>query len=153
MKTTLSLWTWRPLRFLRFSGLWIMLFLSSGAQAHVLAEILKRPTAFDQQTVIVTGQVEEVTTRYGEAVSTTFAILDDQGASLAVLVSGIPECKQGEICRISGLFVAQRNLLLPEKIERVAERPSGNAGVLFHQRSAGGPVSGGKSLRGVYIPQ
>jgi hypothetical protein len=134
-------------------SLWVVLFVPSLALAQTLAEVLKQPSAFDQQTVTVTGQVANVTTRYGETVSTTFDLLDAQGAAIAILVSGVPKCKQGEVCKISGLFVAQKKLVLPEKIERVAERPFESAGVLFHQRRTGGSVAGGRSLRDVYIPE
>jgi hypothetical protein len=134
-------------------SVWAVLFVPSLASAHTLAEVLKRPSAFDQQTVTVTGQVANVTTRYGETVSSTFAIGDALGSSLSVLVSGVPNCKQGDICKVSGLFVAQRNLILPEKIERVAERPFESAGVLFRQHRTGGPMSGGRAFRDVYIPE
>lgn len=120
--------------------------------AHSLTEVLKQPSAFDQQVVTVTGQVAKVITRYGDTVSTTFDLVGPRGASVAVLVSGVPQCRQGEICRISGLFVAQRNLVLPEKIERVAERPFVNAGVLFRQRRSDGSIAGGRSFRDVYVP-
>jgi hypothetical protein len=134
-------------------SLWVVLFVPSLAPAHTLTEVLKQPSAFDQQEITVTGQVANVTTRYGETMSTTFSISDAHGASLSILVSGVPHCKQGEICKISGLFVAQRKLILPEKIERVAERPFENAGVLFRQRRRGSPGSGGRSFRDVYIPE
>lgn len=131
----------------------VLLLLPNLARSQSLAEVLKQPSAFDQQTVTVTGQVVNVTTRYGETVSTTFAIRDAHGASLSILVSGVPKCKQGEICKVSGLFVAKRNLVLPEKIERVAERPFVHAGVLFHQRRSGGSIAGGRLFRDVYTPE
>ena len=123
------------------------------AWSHTIAEVLQTPSAFDQQTLTVEGQVANVVTRYGEAVSTTFDLLGVEGGKLAILVSGVPQCRQGEICKVSGLFVAQRNVLLPQTIERVAERPFESAGVLFHQKSVDGAVAGGRGLREVYIPQ
>jgi hypothetical protein len=134
-------------------SLWVVLSAPGLALAHTIAEVLEQPAVFDQQSITVTGQVADVTTRYGETVSTTFVIHDAHGASLSILVSGVPKCKQGEICKISGLFVAQRQLILPEKIERVAERPFESAGVLFRQHRAGSPGYGGKSFRDVYIPE
>ena len=128
--------------------------LSPGlAWSHTIAEVLKTPLAFDQQNVTVEGQVANVVTRYGETVSTTFDLLNAKGEKLAILVSGVPQCKQGEICKVSGLFVAQRNVLLPQTVERIAERPVDRAGILFHQKSVGGSVAGGRGLREVYIPQ
>ncbi|MGE0682336.1 MAG: hypothetical protein AB7P69_15740 [Candidatus Binatia bacterium] len=134
-------------------SLWVVLFAPNLASAHTLAEVLNQPSAFDQQEINVTGQVANVTTRYGETVSTTFAIRDAHGDFLSILVSGVPNCKQGEICKVSGLFVAQRQLILPEKIERVAERPFESAGVLFRQRRTSNPGSGGRAFRDVYIPE
>jgi hypothetical protein len=134
-------------------SLWVVLCAPRFVLAQTFADVLKQPSAFDQQTLTVTGQVANVTTRYGETVSTTFDLVDAHGASLSILVSGVPKCKQGEICKVSGLFVAQRQLILPEKIERVAERPFASAGVLFHQRRTGGSVAGGRSFRDVYIPE
>ena len=138
--------------FFIFSLLVVLLFPDRG-WSHTIAEVLKIPSAFDQLPVTVEGQVAHVVTRYGEAVSTTFDLVGARGEALAILVSGVPECKQDEICKVSGLFVAQRKLLLPETVERIAERPFGRAGVVFQQKGVGGVVSGGRGLREVYIPQ
>jgi len=155
MKKSIFERTRRQWSFLFLNVSWIVLLSPDWAWPHVFTEVLKDPAAFDQQTITISGQVANVVTRYGEAesTSTTFDLLDGQGNLLAVLVSGVPTCKQGEICRITGLFVAQKSLLLPEKVERVAERPFARAGVLFHQQRSGGPVYGGKSFHGVYIPE
>lgn len=153
MRTGVIVGARRYLRMFFLCGVWVVLVVPRVASAHILAEVLKQPSAFDQQEITITGQVAEVTTRYGETVSTTFTIRDARGTSIAILVSGVPGCKQGEICRVRGLFVAQRQLILPEKIERIAERPFESAGVLFRQSRAGGPGSGGRSFRDVYIPE
>lgn len=153
MKTRIILGARHHTGALFFYIVWIVLFVPRVLSAHTLADVLKTPSAFDQQTIVITGQVANVTTRYGEPVSTTFDIRDALGDSLSVLVSDVPNCKQGEICKVSGLFVAQRKLILPEKIERVAERPFESAGVLFQQRRTSGSGFGGRSFRDVYIPE
>lgn len=123
------------------------------AEAHTIAELYKTPAAFDQQSVTVTGEVAHMVTRYGDATYTTFELVDEKGAELTVLVSKAPDCKQGEICRVHGLFVAEKHLILPEKLEKIAEGNVKEAGVLFRQRRSGMPGAGGRGLRGVYIPQ
>lgn len=123
------------------------------AEAHAIAEILQRPIAFDQQKVTLTGEAVHMVTRYGEATYTTFDLLDDKGASVAVLVSEMPTCKQGEICRVSGVFVAEKQLVLPEKVEKISESAPKDTGILFRQRKGGKSGLGGRSFRGVYIPE
>jgi hypothetical protein len=122
---------------------------------HTIAEVLHNPTAFDQQPIVVSGEVANVVTRYGETALTTFDLLDSQGAVLSILVSGVPQCKQGEACRVQGLFVAQKQMVLPEKVERLSEAQYKGAGMLFRHKKGGGgaPLGGSKALRGVYIPQ
>lgn len=130
-----------------------LLLLPSRSFAHTIAEILKNPPRFDQQPIVVTGEVANVVTRYGDAPSTTFDLLDSRGSMLSILVSGVPQCKQGEVCRVQGLFVAQKHLILPEKIERVAERREQSTSVLFRERKGSGKALGGNMPRGMYIPQ
>jgi len=118
--------------------------IASSVSAHSIAEIHKNPSAFDQQAVTVTGETANVVTRYGDESYTTFDLVDAKGAVLAVLVSQIPTCLQGDTCRVNGLFVAGKNMVLPEKVERVDDGAYKEAGVLFHQhrspvRANGGP--------------
>lgn len=122
-------------------------------EAHAITELLQRPTAFDQQKVTLTGEAVHMVTRYGEATYTTFDLLDDKGASVSVLVSEMPTCKQGEICRVSGVFVAEKRMILPEKVEKISESALKDTGILFRQRKGGKSGLGGRSFRGVYIPE
>jgi hypothetical protein len=136
------------------SFLWCASFLlPHAAFAHTIVEVVKNPSAFDQQQVVITGEVANVVTRYGEAQSTTFDLLDPRGVTLAVLVSGIPHCKQGEVCRVQGLFVAQRRVVLPEKMEKISEGRYESTGILFRQKKSSGKPLGGNAPRGIYIPQ
>jgi hypothetical protein len=123
----------------------------SFVSAHTIHDVLKNPVAFDQQSVTLTGEAANVVTRYGEATSTTFDLRDEKGAAVSVLVSQVPKCKQGEICRVSGLFVAEKNMVLPEKIERISESKPQYASILFQQRANIGTA--GRTVRGIYIPQ
>ena len=113
-------------------------------------EIHKNPSAFDQQPVTVTGETANVVTRYGDVSYTTFDLVDANGAVLAVLVSQIPTCLQGDTCRVSGLFVAEKNMVLPEKVERVDEGAYKEAGALFHQQK--GSANGGRTIETCLIP-
>lgn len=127
----------------RFSWRWmvsnliILTVTTSEAFAHSIVEIRQNPSAFDQQTVTVTGEVANVVTRYGDASYTTFDLVNDKGATLSILVSQTPKCLQGDVCRVSGLFVAEKNVVLPEKVERVSEAGYEEAGVLFRRVRAG----------------
>jgi hypothetical protein len=123
------------------------------AAAHVMSEILQHPRAFDQQKVTLTGEAARMVTRYGEATYTTFDLLDAKGSTVSVLVSEMPTCKQGEICRVSGVFVAEKRMILPEKVEKVSEAEPKEAGILFRQKKGGKKGTGGRSFRGVYIPE
>jgi hypothetical protein len=135
--------------------LWLFFLLLSPqtAAAHTITELRHNPALFDQQTVTVTGEAEHMVTRYGETTYTTFDLVDKSGATVSVLVSQAPHCKQGEICRVSGLFAAEKNMLLPEKIEKIGEGERQTAGVLFRQRRGATPGTGGRSYHGIYIPQ
>jgi hypothetical protein len=136
--------------------LWLFpffLLFPQATWAFTVAEIQQNPTLFDQQSVTVTGEAANVVTRYGEATYTMFDLVDKKGAAVSVLASKTPHCKQGERCRISGLFVAEKNLILPEKIEKISEGAYKTAGVLFRQRRSAPPVPGGRAFRGFYIPQ
>ena len=133
-------WHWKQI----VSSVVFLEGIASAASAHSIAEIRKNPSVFDQQPVIVTGETANVVTRYGDVSYTTFDLIDAKGAVVAVLVSQIPTCLQGDTCRVSGLFVAEKNMVLPEKVERVDEGEYKEAGVLFHQhrspvRANGGP--------------
>jgi hypothetical protein len=157
----------------RFSWQWMVggIFFLGGltgvASAHSIAQIHKNPGAFDQQTVTVTGEVANVVTRYGDVSYTTFDLLNDKGVPLAVLVSQAPKCLQGDVCRVIGLFVAKKNTVLPEKVERLLESGYKDAGVLFRpvrgtskkkgrtgSGNGGGPSGSGVVMpRGMYIPE
>ena len=105
-----------------------------------------------QQTVTVTGEVANAVTRYGDVSYTTFDLVDPKGSVLAVLVSQAPTCLQGNTCRVSGLFVAEKNMVLPEKIEQVSEGEYEEAGVLFHQHRTAGRGNGNRTYRNMFVP-
>ncbi|MBI3250140.1 MAG: hypothetical protein HYZ50_26900 [Deltaproteobacteria bacterium] len=124
------------------------------SEAETIAQLVGNPKSFDQQAVTVAGESANVVTRYGEAPYTTMDLVDGEGTSLAVLVSKIPDCKQGEICRVSGLFVAEKMMILPEKVEKVAAAEQDKGGILFRKRKGWLPSGlNGKVFRDVYIPQ
>jgi hypothetical protein len=133
-------WHWKQI----VSSVMFLGGIASAASAHSIVEIHKNPSAFDQQSVTVTGETANVVTRYGDVSYTTFDLVDANGVVLAVLVSQIPTCLQGDTCRVTGLFVAEKNMVLPEKVERVDEGEYKEAGVLFHQHRSpvrpGGPM-------------
>ena len=141
-------WPWKQI----VSSVIFLEGIASAASAHSITEIRKNPSAFDQQTVTVTGEVANAVTRYGDVSYTTFDLVDAKGAILAVLVSQAPTCLQGNTCRVSGLFVAEKNMVLPEKLERVSEGEYEEAGVLFHQHRTAGRANGSRTYRNMFVP-
>jgi hypothetical protein len=141
--------------------------VAGDASGHTISQIRENPRAFDQQVVTVIGEVANVVTRYGETSYSTFDLVTEKGMTLAILVSQKMKCLQGDICRVSGLFVAERNIVLPDDIERISEAGYREAGVLFRPirgrgkrrntygtNGGGGTQSGsdGRLPRGMYMP-
>lgn len=123
-------------------------------RAQTIAQLLENPARFDQQVVSVAGEAANVVTRYGETPYTTMDLVETRGVALPILVSKIPDCKQGELCRVSGLFVAEKKMLLPEKVEKIAAAEHDKGGILFRKRKGWLPSGlNGKVFRDVYIPQ
>ncbi len=132
----------------------ICLTLPDVGFAQTIAQLLENPARFDQQVVSVAGEAANVVTRYGEAPYTTMDLVETHGVALPILVSKIPDCKQGEICRVSGLFVAEKKMLLPEKVEKISSAEHDKGGILFRKRKGWLPSGlNGKVFRDVYIPQ
>jgi len=141
-------------------NLFVLFFLfcfSQSVSAHTVAELTKTPTVFDQQPVMVVGEVANVVTRYGDKPYTTFELLDDEDQSLPVFVWGKPTVKQGEICRVTGTFAVEKKLethllargIAAEKVEKFSATKPGTESVIFRKRKQ----TGLHAPRGFYIPQ
>ena len=77
------------------------------APVYTVHELLSDPPGFDRQLVSVTGQVTTLTTRYGEKTYRKFKLQDESG-SIPVFIQGAPSFKQGQICRVTGVFLVKK---------------------------------------------
>jgi len=77
------------------------------APVYTVGELLSDPPRFDRQLVSVTGQVTTLITRYGEKTYRKFKLQDESG-SMPVFIQGTPSFKQGQICRVTGVFLVKK---------------------------------------------
>lgn len=124
--------------------------------ADLLAEIATAPAAFAQQTVHVRGIVDDVVTRYGEKPYTILALSDEEETVLSVFTWGIPPCRLGDVCQVTGTVVTQKVIdthrLSPAieagTVEKVAEAEYRRAGPVFAKKRKMGNTRVGKYLQG-----
>jgi hypothetical protein len=122
-----------------------------------VTELTKTPSAFDQKSVTVVGEVANVVTRYGDKPYTTFDLLDTEDQSVPIFVWGEPTFKQGEVCRVIGTFAVEKKLethvlargVEAEKVEKLSDTEQGTESVIFRKRKK----TGLHAPRGFYIPQ
>lgn len=69
-----------------------------------LAELLADQARFDRQVVSVTGRATSHTTRYGTRTYQKFKLGDGSG-EIPVFVPEISPCKQGQLCKVTGVFL------------------------------------------------
>ncbi|MCS6924884.1 MAG: hypothetical protein NZ578_03170 [Candidatus Binatia bacterium] len=128
----------------------------SAVWAHSLAEIAGAPAAFAQQTVRVRGVVDDVVTRYGETPYTILALSDEEETVLSVFAWGIPPCKLGDVCQVTGTVVTQKVIdthhlglaVEADTVEQVAEAEYKKAGPVFAKKKKMGNTRVGKYLQG-----
>lgn len=128
----------------------------SVAWARSLGEIATSPATFAQQTVRVRGIVDDVVTRYGERPYTVLVVSDEEEAVLLVFTWGIPPCKLGDVCQVTGTVVAQKVIdtyrLSPaieaDTVEKVGEAEYKSAGPVFAKKRKMGNTRVGKYLQG-----
>src|SRR5262245_10444562 len=133
------------------------LCFSQLASALTVKELTKTPSAFDQQSVTVAGEVANVVTRYGDKPYTTFDLLDAEDKSVPIFVWGKPTFKQGELCRVTGMFAVEKKLethvlargVEAEKVEKLSAAEQGAESVIFRKKKK----TGLHGPRGFYIPQ
>jgi hypothetical protein len=133
-----------------------LVFLPAVVLAHAIAEIVAAPATFDRQAVEIVGQVDNIVTRYGDAPYTTFVLIDADDVALPIFIWGIPACKIGDVCHVTGTFVMEKAVgthvlaqgVEAEKIERVSEAEYKTAGPLFRKKKKAGRGSVSKYLQG-----
>jgi len=141
----------------------LFLWLTSPAplSAHSISEVVNAPAAFDQQPVSVFGEVANMTTRYGDSPYTTFELVDASDIALPVFIWGKPTFKQGDLCRVIGIFVQEKTLgsldvvrgVEADRAEKISEAEYKTAGQLFRKKRKSDAGPGSKYPRGFYVPQ
>jgi hypothetical protein len=137
-------------------GTLFFLLCSSSALAHTIVEVVSAPTNFDQQSVQVVGQVDDMVTRYGDAPYTTFVLIDADDVALPIFIWGIPACRMDDVCHVTGTFVMEKAVgthvlaqgVEAEKVERVSEAEYKTAGPLFRKKKKAARGSVSKYLQG-----
>ncbi len=130
--------------------------LPSTVSALSMAEIVRTPAAFAQRVVYVRGAVEDVVTRYGETPYTILTLRGEGETVLAVFTWGIPPCKLGDLCHVTGTVVVEKTIdthrLSPvveaDKVEKVAEADYKSAGPVFSKKRKMETGRVGKYLQG-----
>ena len=133
------------------------LFSFQVASALTVTELTKTPSAFDQKSVTVVGEVANVVTRYGDKPYTTFDLLDAEDTSLPIFIWGKPTFKQGEVCRVTGTFTVEKKLethvldrgVEADKVEKLPATEHEAESVIFRKKKK----TGLHGARGFYLPQ
>ena len=131
------------------------------APVYTVGELLSDPPGFDRQLVSVTGQVSTLTTRYGEKTYRKFKLQDESG-SIPVFIQGTPSFKQGEICRVTGVFLVKKTHdgaalisgIKADAVAKVDDAPYREwRSVVFQSQSRRRARIDGKVPRGFDIPE
>jgi len=127
---------------------------------YAVGKLLSDPPGFDRQLVSVTGQVTTLTTRYGEKTYRKFKLKDESG-SIPVFIRGTPSFKQGEICRVTGVFLVKKTQdgmslisgIKADVVAKIDDAPYRKwKSVVFRSRSRGKRTDG-RVPRGFEIPE
>ncbi len=100
------------------------------APIYAVRELLADQAQFDRRFVSVTGQVTTLTTRYGARTYQKFKLTDGSG-TIPVFISGTSSCEQGQICKVTGVFLIKRTQdgeseisgIKADAIEKVEDAP------------------------------
>ena len=129
-------------------------------RVYAVGELLSDPPGFDRQLVSVTGQVTTLTTRYGEKTYRKFKLQDESG-SIPVFIQGTPSFKQGQICRVTGVFLVKKTQdgaslisgIKADVVAKIDDAPYRKwKSVVFRSRSRGKRTDG-RVPRGFEIPE
>ena len=113
------------------------------APAYAVRDLLADQSNFDRRFVSVTGQVTTLTTRYGERTYQKFKLTDESG-TIPVFIPGTSSCEQGQICKVTGVFLIKRTQdgeseisgIKADAVEKVDDAPYREwISVVFQDRS------------------
>ena len=130
------------------------------AQAYAVRDLLADQSNFDRRFVSVTGQVTTLTTRYGDRTYQKFK-LTDQSGTIPVFIPGTSSCEQGQICKVTGVFLIKRTQsgeseisgIKADAVEKVEDAPYREwTSVVFQDRS-NRTGSNGRTPKGFMFPE
>ncbi len=100
------------------------------APVYAIRALLTDQAQFDRRFVSVTGQVTNLTTRYGARTYQKFKLTDGSG-TIPIFIPGTSQCEQGQICKVTGVFLIKRTQdgeseisgIKADAIEKVEDAP------------------------------
>ena len=130
------------------------------APAYAVRDLLADQMQFDRRFVSVTGQVTSLTTRYGARTYQKFKLTDDSG-TIPVFIPGTASCEQGQICKVTGVFLIKRTQdgeseisgIKADAIEKVEDAPYRQWRSLVFREQIGEPGSNSRLPGGFAIPE
>ena len=130
------------------------------APSYEISDLLADQNGFDRQFVSVTGQVTTLTTRYGEKTYQKFKLQDESG-TIPVFIPGTSSCQQGQICKVTGVFLIKRTKdgeseisgIKADAIEKIDDAPYREWTSLVFQQRTGGSRYSTRVPRGFAIPE
>ena len=130
------------------------------APGYAVRDLLADQMQFDRRFVSVTGQVTSLTTRYGARTYQKFKLTDDSG-TIPVFIPGTASCEQGQICKVTGVFLIKRTQdgeseisgIKADAIEKVEDAPYRQWRSLVFREQVGEPGSNSRLPGGFAIPE
>ena len=130
------------------------------APGYAVRDLLADQMQFDRRFVSVTGQVTSLTTRYGARTYQKFKLTDDSG-TIPVFIPGTASCEQGQICKVTGVFLIKRTRdgeseisgIKADAIEKVEDAPYRQWRSLVFREQIGEPGSNSRLPGGFAIPE
>ena len=130
------------------------------APVYAVRDLLADQMQFDRRFVSVTGQVTSLTTRYGARTYQKFKLTDDSG-TIPVFIPGTASCEQGQICKVTGVFLIKRTQdgeseisgIKADAIEKVEDAPYRQWRSLVFREQIGEPDSNSRLPGGFAIPE
>ena len=130
------------------------------APGYAVRDLLADQMQFDRRFVSVTGQVTSLTTRYGAQTYQKFKLTDDSG-TIPVFIPGTASCEQGQICKVTGVFLIKRTQdgeseisgIKADAIEKVEDAPYRQWRSLVFREQIGEPGSNSRLPGGFAIPE
>ncbi len=130
------------------------------APTYAVRDLFADQARFDRRLVSVTGRVTSLTTRYGARTYQKFKLTDESG-TIPVFIPGTSSCEQGQICKVTGVFLIKRTQdgeseiggIKADAIEKVEDAPYLEWTSLVFQEQFGGPGANSGFLGGYALPE